>query len=119
MATTPICNPHICRVLLGTWGTLGYYGVLWGAVGYCVGTMGYCVVMWGYCRVLNGTAGYCWLLMGTGEYWVVLGCTGEVNRGTGGIAGYCGILWVLESNREYCVALFGLATFFCRIFSTF
>ena len=31
MATTPICNPHICRVLLGT---VRFFGVLWGAVGY-------------------------------------------------------------------------------------
>jgi len=45
MAKTPICNPHICRVLLGT------AGVLWGAVGYC---------------------GVLWLLLGTGGtvgYW--------------------------------------------------
>ena len=31
MPTTPICNPHICRVLLGT---AGYSGVLWGDVGF-------------------------------------------------------------------------------------
>ena len=63
MATTPICNPHICRVLLGT---VGYCGVLWGIVGCCGelwGTMG---VLWGtvatagywrYCGVLGGTGG--------------------------------------------------------------
>jgi len=63
MATTPICNPHICRVLLGT---AGYFGVLWGAVGCCGvlwGTMG---LLWGtvatagnwrYCGVLGGTGG--------------------------------------------------------------
>ena len=67
MATTPICNPHICRVLLGT---AGYFGVLWGAVGYCV----YCrvlEVLWsavGYGRVLLGTAGHCWVLPGTAWY---------------------------------------------------
>ena len=32
MPTTPICNPHICRVLLGT---VGYCGVQWGTVGWC------------------------------------------------------------------------------------
>ena len=31
MPTTPICNPHICRVLLGT---AGCSGVLWGDVGF-------------------------------------------------------------------------------------
>ena len=70
MATTPICNPHICRVL-------------------------------------NGTAGYCWLLMGTGEYLVVLGCTGEVSRGTGGIAGYCGILCDSVETAHLAILLFG------------
>ena len=83
---------------MGCCGVLcGYYGVLCGNVG-----------------VLQVTEWYCGLLLVTTGYWVVLGCTGEVNRGTGGIAGYCGILWVLESNREYCVALFGLATFFLQ-----
>jgi len=48
MATTPICNPQICRVLLGT---VGYCGVLWGTVRCCgvlwgtVATAGY----WRYC----------------------------------------------------------------------
>ena len=32
MATMPICNPHICRVLLVT---VGYCRVLWGTVGCC------------------------------------------------------------------------------------
>jgi len=54
MATTPICNPHICRVLLGT---AGYFGVLWGAVA----TAGY----WRYCGVLRGT-GVLEVLWGTG-----------------------------------------------------
>ena len=31
VSTTPICNPHICRVLFGT---VRFFGVLWGAVGY-------------------------------------------------------------------------------------
>ena len=39
MANTPICNPQICRVLLGT---VGYCGVLWGTVGCCG-------VLWRYC----------------------------------------------------------------------
>ena len=63
MATTPICNPHICRVLLGT---LGYFGVVWGTAGYC------CMVLWGtvgYCGVLWGTAGYCRVMLGTTGYW--------------------------------------------------
>ena len=51
MATTPICNPHICRVLLGT---AGYFGVLWGAVATA-----------GYCGVLRGT-GVLEALWGTG-----------------------------------------------------
>ena len=53
MATTPICNPHICTVLLGT---VGYFGVLWGAVGYCGGTVGLLWVLWGY---------YVWYCAGT------------------------------------------------------
>ena len=91
MATTPICNPHICTVLLGT---VGYFGVLWGAVGYCGGTVGLLWVLWGYnevlcgtVRALQGTAWYCWLLLVTTWYWGVLGGTGVhwgVNRGTGG-----------------------------------
>ena len=45
MATTPICNPHICRVLLGT---VGYCGVLWSTVGCCG-------VLWGTMGLLWGT----------------------------------------------------------------
>jgi len=53
MATTPICNPHICRVLLGT------MGVLWGTVA----TAGY----WRFCGVL-GVKGVLEVLWGTGGY---------------------------------------------------
>ena len=68
MATTPICNPHICRVLLGT---VGCCGVLWGTMGVLwllqgnggtgrvrrlylgvIGGTGYRVVLWGYCWLL-------------------------------------------------------------------
>ena len=76
MVTTSICNPHICRALLGTvefcGGTLGYYRVLWvlwGTVVYCGDTKRYCVVLW-------GTVCYCWLLLVTTGYWGVLGGTG-------------------------------------------
>jgi len=68
-ATTPICNPHICRVLLGT---VRFFGVLWDAVRYwdllgyaggrgyrgllqgTGGTVGY----WGVLRVLGSNSGY-------------------------------------------------------------
>ena len=94
--TTPICSPHICRVLLGTAGTLGFCGVLWGTMEVLWGTVAtagywrYCggLVVWGYlgvnrvvvdnlgyCRVLcgtvgvlHGTAGYSYLLLGTGVH---------------------------------------------------
>ena len=105
METTPVCNPNICRVLLGTAGyfqiksnhLLGhklrtfivmtiqlylyilwpgsYFGVLWGAVGYCG-------VLWGYWVVL-------WLLQGTGGivgYWGVWGYLGVI-EGSGGHSG--------------------------------
>ena len=62
MTTTPICNPHICRVLLGAVGNWRYYG----------GTVGYC----GYCRVLE-------VLWGTGGVWEHLG----VIEGSGGYSG--------------------------------
>ena len=59
MATTPICNPHICR------GTVGYCEVLWSTVG-CCGVLGFTWVCgregvqestagyWRYCGVLGG-----------------------------------------------------------------
>ena len=52
MATTPICNPHICRVLLGT---VGYCGVLWGTVGGCVEQLGTMGVLWGTVATVRGT----------------------------------------------------------------
>ena len=97
MTTTPICNPHICRVLLGT---VRLFGVLWGAVGYWdllgyAGGRGYRELLQdnggtvGYCGVLGGTGvtGWCWgskkitvryciVLLGTTRYSVVLGGTG-------------------------------------------
>ena len=75
MATTPICNPNNCRVLFGT---VAYFGVLWGAVGYYGGTVGVLWLLQGnggtgrvrrlYLGVIGGTGyrvvlwGYCWLL---------------------------------------------------------
>ena len=84
MATTPICNPHICMVLLGT---VRYFGVLCGTEIYWGireggGTGGYC----GYCRVLE-------VLWGTVGYWGYLGVIGGTGGYSGGIAGtvrYCG-----------------------------
>ena len=59
-ATTPICNPHICRVLLGT---VRFFGVLRGAVGYWdllgyAGRRGYRGLLQG----TGGTVGYCGVL---------------------------------------------------------
>ena len=74
MATTPICNPHICRVLLGT---AGYFGVLWDAVGYCG-------VLWGS-----------WGTVATTWYWRYCGVLGEVWEHLGvikGSGGYSGVL---------------------------
>ena len=45
----PISAGH-CWILLGT---VGYFGVLWGAVGYTVATAG----NWRYCGVLGGYGG--------------------------------------------------------------
>jgi len=76
MATTPICNPHICRVLFGT---VRYFGVQWGDVGYWdllgyTGGRGYRGVLW----LLQGTGGYCGVLLG--------------NRGTLGYCVFCGLI---------------------------
>ena len=62
MTTTPICNPHICRVLLGTG---RFFGVLRGAVGYW-DLLGYAEGR-GY-TVQGATAG--WILWGN---WGTLG----------------------------------------------
>ena len=52
MTTTPICNPHICRVLLGA---VRFFRVLYGAVGYW-DLQGY-VGGRGYRGLLQGTGG--------------------------------------------------------------
>ena len=51
-ATTQICNPYICRVLLGT---VRFFGVLWGTVGYW-DLLGYAGER-GYRGLLQGTGG--------------------------------------------------------------
>ena len=63
IATTPICNPHICRVMLGTaeyfgvlWGDVGCCGVLWGTMGILWGTVA-TAGNWRYCGVLRCTGG--------------------------------------------------------------
>ena len=83
MATTPICNPHICRVLLGT---VRFFGVLWGAVGYW-NLLGYA-----------GGRGHRGLLQGTMGYWGYFG----VIVGTDGYFGVLGVLWgTLNPSTEY------------------
>ena len=62
MGTTPICNLHIFRVLLGT---AGNFGVLWGTVGVLWGTVG---ILWGTVWYCGGTAGYCMVLLVTAQY---------------------------------------------------
>ena len=78
IATTPICNPHICRIMLGT---AEYFGVLWGDVGCC--------------GVLWGTMGLLW-----GILWLL--------QVTGGTVGYWGVLGVLGSNSGYWWILWGM-----------
>jgi len=67
MATMLICNPHICRVLLGT---VRNFGLLYGAVGYWdlpgyAGGRGYMGLLQG----IGGTVGYWGVLGSNSGYW--------------------------------------------------
>ena len=86
-AITLICNPHICRVLLGAvrffrvlWGT-GIYKGMWEGGGTGA-TAGY----WGVLGVLGSNSGYWWILWGT---WGTKGYLGY-SGGIAGTVGYCG-----------------------------
>ena len=103
----PICNSHICMILLVTGGYYTDTGEYWGALYGYQGYFRYCRVIGGigeyqrilfgseeYCGVLRGTAGHCWVVLGTARYQWVLGVLGTY----WGKEGYCrgtAVYWVV------------------------